>query len=57
MSKYYELVIFTASLAEYAEPVVKRIDPKGLVDYMLFRESCSYYNGFFVKDLSILGRD
>lgn len=41
MSKYYELIIYTASLSEYAEPVMQLLDPKGLVSLRLFRENCT----------------
>ena len=32
------------------------LDPKGLWDYRLFREHCTFHNGVFVKDLSRLAR-
>jgi RNA polymerase II subunit A small phosphatase-like protein len=57
MHKYYELVIFTASLSKYAEPLMLQLDPQGLCAYRLFREHCTYYNNAFVKDLTRLGRD
>lgn len=56
MSKYYELVIFTASLSKYADPLVNILDPKGLCSYRLFREHCTYYNNSYVKDLQRVGR-
>ena len=30
MAKYYELVIFTASLSKYADPLMDILDPNGL---------------------------
>ena len=33
MFKHYELVIFTASLSKYAEPLMKIIDPEGMCSY------------------------
>ncbi|KAL4446924.1 hypothetical protein ABPG74_014896 [Tetrahymena malaccensis] len=56
-SEYFEVVIYTASLAEYADPVCDLIDPKRYVSYRLFRENCTNYQGLFVKDLSKIGRD
>eukprot|EP00761_Pharyngomonas_kirbyi_P003028 gb/GECH01003032.1/.p1 GENE.gb/GECH01003032.1/~~gb/GECH01003032.1/.p1 ORF type:complete len:368 (+),score=85.13 gb/GECH01003032.1/:1-1104(+) len=53
----YELVIFTASLKKYADAVVDRLDPHGLVDCRLFREHCTIHNGNYVKDLARLGRE
>uniref|UniRef100_A0A6B2LH88 Mitochondrial import inner membrane translocase subunit TIM50 n=1 Tax=Arcella intermedia TaxID=1963864 RepID=A0A6B2LH88_9EUKA len=37
----YEVVIFTASLAQYADPVVDLLDIHKVVDWRLFRESCT----------------
>uniref|UniRef100_A0A0N5B796 protein-serine/threonine phosphatase n=1 Tax=Strongyloides papillosus TaxID=174720 RepID=A0A0N5B796_STREA len=56
VGKKYECVLFTASLAKYADPVSDLLDPKGNLRSRLFRESCVLYNGNYVKDLSKLGR-
>lgn len=55
-SKYYEIVVFTASLAAYANPVIDKLDIHKVIHHRLFRESCVLHNGAYVKDLSILGR-
>jgi RNA polymerase II subunit A small phosphatase-like protein len=57
MHKSFELVIFTASLSKYAEPLVEILDPEHMCSYKLFREHCTFYNNAFVKDLTRLGRD
>ena len=57
MEKYYEIVIFTASVSKYADPLLNIIDDKGLCPYRLFREHCTLINTTFVKDLQRLGRD
>jgi len=57
MSKIYEIVIFTASVSKYADPLLNIIDKKGYCPYRLFREHCSLINTTFVKDLQRLGRD
>lgn len=57
MSQYYELVIYTASLQPYADPLMDILDPEGLCTARLFREHCSKLNSLYVKDLSLLGRD
>jgi len=57
MTKIYELVVFTASLSKYAEPLVDRLDPKQYCFFRLFREHCTMVNGAFVKDLKRLDRD
>ena len=58
MSKYYELVIFTASLSKYANPLMDILDPNRLCTARLFREHCKFIEGerIYVKDMSWLGR-
>ena len=53
----YEIVIFTASLGKYANPVLDLLDIHRVVHFRLFREACVNYDGNFVKDLSRLGRE
>jgi RNA polymerase II subunit A small phosphatase-like protein len=55
--KNYEIIVYTASLSKYADPLLNLIDNCGLVDARLFREHCVLHNGVFVKDLGRLGRD
>ena len=57
MSKRFELVIFTASISKYANPLLNIIDKMGYVPFRLFREHCTLINTAFVKDLNLLGRD
>jgi len=57
MDKIYELVVFTASISKYADPLLDLIDKKGYCPYRLFREHCTLINTTFVKDLQRLGRD
>ncbi|CAG9771164.1 unnamed protein product [Ceutorhynchus assimilis] len=57
MGELYECVLFTASLAKYADPVADLLDQWAVFRARLFRESCVYYRGNYVKDLNKLGRD
>ncbi|GMK56361.1 hypothetical protein CspeluHIS016_0302010 [Cutaneotrichosporon spelunceum] len=57
MGKIYEVVVFTASLSKYADPVLDMLDVGRVVRHRLFRESCYNHKGNYVKDLSQLGRD
>lgn len=57
MGQLYECVLFTASLAKYADPVADLLDTGNIFKARLFRESCAFYRGNYVKDLSRLGRD
>jgi RNA polymerase II subunit A small phosphatase-like protein len=53
----YECVLFTASLAKYADPVTDLLDKWDVFRARLFRESCVFHRGNYVKDLGRLGRD
>ena len=61
LEKYFEIVVFTASLSQYANPVIDFIDKKGICKFRLYREHCCCFtNGFansFIKDLKKLDRD
>ena len=56
MSKCYEIVMFTASLSVYAEPLYAQIDKQNVTSTSLYREHCTYHNGIFFKDMALLGR-
>ena len=61
VSAIFEVVIFTASLSEYANPLLDFIDKNKKCKFRLYREHCcSFTNGFtnsFTKDLKKLDRD
>ncbi len=57
MSKLFEIVIFTASLSSYANPLIDELDSRRCVSYRLFREHCTPSRGLFIKEMSRLGRD
>ena len=57
MSKLYEIIIFTASVEDYAKLLIDLIDTKNYFSYKLFREQCSFENNIYIKDLKKLGRD
>ncbi|CAF2523331.1 unnamed protein product [Rotaria sp. Silwood2] len=57
VGELYECVLFTASLSKYADPVADLLDPNHIFRSRLFRDSCTYYNGNYIKDLSRLGRN
>ncbi|KAM7124783.1 CTD small phosphatase-like protein isoform X3 [Mycteria americana] len=57
MGELFECVLFTASLAKYADPVADLLDRWGVFRARLFRESCVFHRGNYVKDLSRLGRE
>ncbi|KAG1753982.1 NIF-domain-containing protein [Suillus paluster] len=59
VSSWYTLVVFTASMQEYADPVIDWLDAgRGILARRLFRESCTQLpNGSYIKDLSIVEQD
>ena len=57
MGKIFEIVIFTASLSTYAEPLIDIIDEDNNCSFRLFREHCTQINEIFVKEMKKLGRD
>jgi len=57
MGELYECVLFTASLAKYADPVTDLLDKWDVFRARLFRESCVFHRGNYVKDLGRLGRN
>ena len=64
VSEDFEVVIFTASLAHYADPVIdfltigmnRFLKAPREINLRLYRESCLFLRGLYVKDLSRLGR-
>jgi RNA polymerase II subunit A small phosphatase-like protein len=56
VGKKFEIVVFTASLAKYADPLLDVLDKDRTVQYRLFREACVQHYGNYVKDLTHLGR-
>ena len=57
VSQYYEIVIFTASLSNYASPLLDILDKNNDIKFRLFRENCTYINGTYIKDLKKLNRN
>jgi len=54
----FELVVFTASNAIYANKIIDLIDPeKTLFQHRMFRHHCHLHKKMYVKDLRALGRD
>ncbi|KRW99047.1 HAD-like domain [Pseudocohnilembus persalinus] len=58
MAQFYEIFVYTASLKEYADPVIDLIDPEQVVVQRLYREHCTKVkNDLFVKDMTQLNRE
>ncbi|KAL9085454.1 MAG: hypothetical protein Q9165_007604 [Trypethelium subeluteriae] len=57
VGELYEIVVFTASVSKYGDPLLDQLDVHHVVHHRLFRESCYNHQGNYVKDLSQVGRD
>ncbi len=57
VGQLYEVVVFTASVSRYGDPLLDILDTSNSVHHRLFRENCYNYQGNFIKNLSQLGRD
>jgi len=57
MAKSYEIIIYTASLSKYADPLLDLLDTTKIIRGRLFREHCTQVRGNYVKDLGRLNRD
>ena len=58
MSKIFNIYIFTASIKEYASPLLLKLDENRLISKKLFRENCTLSkDNKYIKDLHILEED
>ena len=58
MARHFEIVVFTASQQIYAEQLLDIVDPNGqYIRHRIYRDSCVIWEGNYLKDLTVLGRD
>jgi len=57
LSEYYEIIIFTAAMQDYADWALDHFQHKGCISYRLYRQHALPFGGYYVKDLSRIGRD
>ncbi|KAI5292317.1 Nuclear envelope morphology protein 1 [Ascosphaera atra] len=56
--KWYRLVIFTASVQEYADPVIDWLEQERKYFHTrYYRQHCTFRNGAYIKDLSSVEPD
>lgn len=56
--KWYKVVIFTASVQEYADPVIDWLEQeKKYFAGRYYRQHCTFRNGSYIKDLSSIETD
>ena len=57
LKPYFEIVIFTSSVPEYADQILDKLDPlKSIFSHRFYRDSCTSVNSYVVKNLEVLGR-
>ena len=54
VGELYEVVVFTASVSKYGDPLLDQLDIHKVVHHRLFRESCYNHQGNYVKVSLIL---
>ncbi|KAK0298162.1 Nuclear envelope morphology protein 1 [Friedmanniomyces endolithicus] len=53
MAKWYNLIVFTASVQEYADPVVDWLErERKYFSGRYYRQHCTFRNGAYIKDLA-----
>ena len=56
--KWYNLVVFTASVQEYADPVIDWLEQeRKYFSGRFYRQHCTFRNGAYIKDLSSVESD
>ncbi|KAG7194979.1 uncharacterized protein KQ657_004090 [Scheffersomyces spartinae] len=56
VGEWFEVVVFTASVSKYGDPLLDKLDINNAVHHRLFRDSCYNYQGNYIKNLSQMGR-
>lgn len=56
VGKIFEVVVFTASVSRYGDPLLDILDTDKVIHHRLFREACYNYEGNYIKNLSQIGR-
>lgn len=57
MDKYYEIVVFTAAVKEYADSILDSIDQAKRISHRLYREHTRIEEFVSIKDLLSINRD
>ena len=58
VSKYFEIIIFTASIQQYASALLDKLDKEKLLfNGRLYRQNCIFSNGLYLKDIKQIGKN
>lgn len=56
-AQMYEIIVFTASLKEYASPLIDLLDIDKVVSHRLYRDDCTETPNGYIKDLRKINRN
>ncbi|KAL4195276.1 hypothetical protein AMTRI_Chr05g63830 [Amborella trichopoda] len=57
LAPYYEIVVYSDQQSVYVDPIISRLDQKGLIRYRLSRAETKYVDGKHYRDFCKLNRD
>ena len=57
MNKIYNIMIFTASVKEYANPLLDILDKENVIKKRFYREHCVFKGGKYIKNLEVIKQD
>ena len=58
VSQFFELIVFTVGIAEYANPIIDSMETNGKIfSSRLYRDHAIIHQNDYVKDISRIGRD
>ena len=56
MSLYYEIIVYTASIPEYASNLLDEFDKYNVISKRFYRYNCIHKDGIYIKDLRLIGK-
>jgi CTD small phosphatase-like protein 2 len=57
LSQYFEIVIYTAALKDYADWILNSIDRKKVISHRLYRQHTLRKKNYAIKNLNLIGRE
>lgn len=57
MAQYWIIVIWTASIRQYADPIINALDRDCIVQFRKYRDHCVFKDGHYTKNLVSLKVD
>ena len=57
MNNFYEIIIFTAGVKNYADQIIDLIDKEKIISHRLYRKHTIFEDNLFFKDISLIGRN